>query len=277
MKLSKSLLALVAAAGLASGGQALAAGEGAGVIDHDWSFEGPFGTFDRHQLQRGWQVYSQICSSCHSLDLLSFRNLGEPGGPEFPPEQVKAMAADWLVPVVTVDEAGDPAERAPVPSDKIPGPYANEQAAMAANGGALPPDLSLITKARAGYHGIITQILEGAGGPEYVYSLMLGYPEEEPEGFDAGGLNYNRYFAGHRIAMGQQLYGDDVEYQDGTEATMEQEAADVTAFLAWAAEPKMEARKQAGVRNIIMLILFAVLLWYSNKKLWRPVKYGESA
>ncbi|MGD1868520.1 MAG: cytochrome c1 [Neomegalonema sp.] len=277
MKLSQSLLALATAAGLLVAGPALSAGKSVGVIDHDWSFEGPFGTFDRQQLQRGWQVYSEICASCHSMDYLSFRNLGEPGGPEFPPEQVKAIAENWLYPVVTTDDEGEVLERTPLPSDRIPGPFANREAAIAANGGAYPPDLSLITKARIGYNGIIKQVMEGAGGPEYVYSLLLGYADEEPEGFDGGGLSYNRYFPGHRIAMGQPLYGDDVEYQDGTEATIEQHAADLVAFLTWAAEPKMEERKEAGVRNIILLALFAVLLWYSNKTLWRPIKDGGQA
>ena len=272
-----------AAAALTPAGPALAAGPSVGVIDHDWSFEGPFGTFDRAQLQRGWQVYSTVCASCHAMHLVSFRNLGEPGGPEFPPEQIAAMAEDFAATVRTVVD-GEVIEEAPDSNDRIVGPYSlktadgrwvyDDAAWSAAN---KPPDLSLITKARVGYTGIINQILEGSGGPEYTYSLLLGYTDEPPEGFDTGDLNYNKYFPGHLIAMGQPLYGDDVEYQDGADATIEQQSADVTAFLAWAAEPKMEERKEAGIRNIILLTIFALLVWYSNRKLWKPIKSGEDA
>lgn len=269
--------AFAAAAALGLSGAALAAGDAPKVLDKDWSFEGPFGKWDQAELQRGWQVFTEVCSGCHGLQYVSFRDLGAESGPGLPPEQVKAMAAAYPHKVADIDEAGDPVERDALPSDRIPSPFPNKVAAAAANGGAIPPDLSLITKARAGHHGIITQLAEGIGGPEYVYSLMLGYTEEPPEGFEVGGLNYNKYFPGHRIAMGPQLFEDGVEYQDGTRATEEQMASDVAAFLAWAAEPHMIERKQAGLKNIIFLCLFAVLLWYSNKKLWAPIKRGESA
>ncbi|MCI4662135.1 MAG: cytochrome c1 [Neomegalonema sp.] len=275
MRFVKTLMATAVALTLGAG-SAMAAGGGTHVIDHTWSFEGVFGKFDRAQLQRGFQVYKEVCASCHSLELVSFRNLGEPGGPQFPEEQVKAIAASFTV-IDGPDAEGEMFERPGVPADKFPAPFPNVEAAKASNGGAYPPDLSLITKARAGYHGILTQMVQGAGGPEYIYSLLNGYTEEPPEGLDPGELNYNAYFPGYRIAMAQPLYEDSVEYQDGTAATIEQQSADVVAFLAWAAEPKMEARKQAGVRNILLLIIFGVLLWYSNKQLWKPVKYGQDA
>lgn len=273
MKLRVSSLVLAAAfaaAPMMAAAPANAAGKGPEVLDYDWSFEGVFGTFDRDQLRRGWQVYAENCKACHSMNYLSYRNLGEPGGPEFAPEDVKAIAEQFEV--ETIDEFGDVTTRPATPADKMVAPYPNAVAAAAANGGALPPDLSLITKARTGYHGIIKQLREGAGGPEYVRSLMLGYQDEPPEGFDAGDLNYNRYFSGHKIAMAQPLWDEGIEYIDGTEATIEQQANDVVAFLAWSAEPKMIERKEAGVRNILFLTLFAVLLWYSNRKLWSSIK-----
>ncbi|MEM9724138.1 MAG: cytochrome c1 [Pseudomonadota bacterium] len=261
-------LGLSAAPGL-NGGDAHAAGKGVGVIDHDFAHEGAFGAFDPAQLRRGWQIYAEVCSSCHSLNYLSYRNLGEPGGPEFSEEDVKAIAAQFEV--QTIDSEGEPIFRPAVPSDKMVAPYPNDEVAKLSNGGALPPDLSLMTKARTGYFGIWKQLAEGMGGPEYVYSLMLGYTDEPPEGFEVGDLYYNRYYPGHRIAMGRQLW-EDFEYLDGTVGTVEQQAEDITAFLTWTAEPKMVERKQAGIRNLLFLTLFAVLLWYSNKKLWSSVK-----
>lgn len=275
---SRGLLRIAAAAGLGlaalaplSGG-ALAAGGGAGVIDHDFQHEGIFGTFDAAQLRRGWQIYQEVCSSCHGLKQLSYRNLGDPNGPAFTEADVKAIAAAFNV--ATVDEAGDEVERPATPADRIVSPFPNAEAAKAANGGALPPDLSLITKARAGYHGIWKQLVEGAGGPEYVYSLMQGYQDEPPEGFDVGGLNYNKYFPGHRIAMGPQLY-DGFEYRDGSTGTVEQQAEDIASFLTWAAQPYLVSKNEAGVRNLLFLAVLAILLWYSNRKLWAPVKKGK--
>lgn len=276
MRATGWLGAVIGAAALIAGaGSANAAGGDIVVLDKDWSFEGPFGMFDQAQLQRGWQVYSEVCAACHGMQFLSFRDLGAENGPAFPPEQVKAIAENFIHQVPTVDEFGEATTRPATPADKIPGPYTNEEAAKAANGGAIPPDLTLMTKARTGYTGIITQIFEGVGGPEYTYSILLGYQDQPPEGFEVQGvLNYNKYFPGHQIAMAQPLWGDDVTYQDGTAATIEQQAADVTAFMTWAAEPHMTDRKQAGVLYIILFIGFAALLWFSNKKLWAPVKKG---
>ena len=259
------------ALGLTAAGQAQAAGAGPEVIDHHFHHEGMFGTFDADQLKRGWQIYSEICASCHSLKYLSYRDLGDPNGPAFSAEDVKAIAAGFDID--DIDEDGEPTTRPGRPADKVKSPYANEEQAKAANGGAIPPDLSLMTKARAGCHGIWVQLAKGACGPEYVYSLMLGYKDEPPEGFDPGDLTYNQYFPGHKIAMGQQLYGD-YDYLDGSTGTMEQQAEDIAAFLTWTAEPKLVERKQAGLRNILFLTLFAALLWYSNRRLWAPVKKG---
>ena len=246
------------------------------IPGHEWSFEGPFGTFERDELQRGWQVYQEVCSTCHSMKHLAFRSLGDETGPAFPEEQVKAIAASFEVP--TLDDDGEPTLRPATPADKIVGPFQNEKQAAAANNGAIPPDLSLITKARAGCHGILTQLVEGACGPEYVYAVLTGYTEEPPEGFEVGdGLTYNKYFPGHQIAMGQPLFEDSAAYQDETEASIEQQAHDVVAFLTWAAEPKMIERKSSGMRNVIYLSIFAVLLWYSNRKLWKPIKEGGQA
>lgn len=277
--LSGLALAAAAAMGLALTGAATtaqAAGEGAGVIDHDFKHEGLFGAFDAAQLRRGWQIYQEVCAGCHSMKQLSYRNLGDPNGPAFSEADVRAIAAEFSV--VTIDEAGDEVERPATPADKMVAPFANDEAAKASNGGALPPDLSLITKSRAGYHGIIKQLTDGFGGPEYVYSLMQGYTDEPPEGFEVGNLNYNKYFSGHKIAMGPQL-SDGFEYvdPDAPEGTVEQQAEDIAAFLTWAAEPDLVERKQAGVRNILFLGVLAVLVWYSNRKLWAPVKKGAKA
>lgn len=279
MTMRSTIMRAGLAALLALGGAsaASAAGGETYVLDHEWSFEGPFGTFDQAQLQRGWQVFSEVCAGCHGLKYVSFRDLGDPMGPAFPAEQVKAIAAAYPIQIRTIDADGEPTERPAIPADKIPSPYANEEQAKAANNGAIPPDLSNITKARVGYHGTLKQLMNGSGGPEYVYSLLLGYQDEPPEGFEVGDLYYNRTMAGHRIAMAQPLYEDSVEYQDGTPATLEQQSADLVAFLAWAGEPKMIERKQAGVMNVILLTIFSVLLWYSNKQLWKPIKKGGVA
>ena len=258
----------------ASATPTLAAGGGGEVVDHEWSFEGPFGAFDRAQLQRGWQIYSEVCSACHGMRYLHYRDLGRVGGPEFPPEQVEAIAEGFLV--KDFDTEGQEIERPAKPTDPILSPYPNEEAATAILGAA-PPDLSLITKNRTGYHGIVTQMVKGLGGTEYIYSLMIGY-RDPPEQYDLpDGSYFNAYYPGHAIKMAPQLIEDRVTYQDGTPATTEQMAADVAAFLAWAAEPSMEERKQAGFANLIFLAIFAMLLWFSTKKLWKPIKEGKDA
>jgi ubiquinol-cytochrome c reductase cytochrome c1 subunit len=266
------LIPALAAAVLAFPGVALAAGGEAHVEDIAFSFEGPFGTFDKFQLQRGFQIYQEVCSGCHGLKYVSFRDLGAEDGPAFPPDQIKAIAAQYEV----ADEEGEPGDtRTAKPSDRFP-----------ANTSVGAPDLSLMAKARAGFHGPagtgINQLINGTGGPEYIFSLLTGYSGEEVE--QAGSVLYeNHAFPGGLISMAPPLAGDDVEYGvhgEGEghggyvppEPTLEQEAKDVAAFLMWAAEPKMVERKQAGFRNILFLILLTVLLYFTNKKIWAPIK-----
>lgn len=260
-------LALAAATVLALGSApALAAGEEAHVEDYTFSFEGPFGKYDQMQLQRGLQVFTEVCSACHGLKYLYFRNLSDPGGPGLPEDQVRAYAANFEV-QDTGEEAQPGDTRPAIPSDRFP---------AVTTAGA--PDLSVMAKARAGFHGPtglgINQFFKGIGGPEYIFSLLNGYTGEDRS--VAGATLYeNGVFPGGWISMAQPLYGDDVEFADGTEATIEQEAQDVAAFLMWAAEPKMMARKQMGLTAVLLLGLLSVLLYVTNKKLWAPIKRKE--
>ncbi len=238
------------------------AGKAQKIEDIDFSFEGPLGTYDRNQLQRGLQVYTEVCSGCHGLRQVAFRTLGDPGGPEMDPRQVKAYAAQYEIFDPDLDDY-----REGKPSDKFP-----------ISGVENAPDLSLIAKARAGFHGPygsgLNQLLKGMGGPEYIVNLLLGFTGEEKE--QAGITLYeNKYFPGNWIAMGQPLWGDDVEYIDGTETSIEQEAKDVAAFLMWAAEPKLNARKEFGFTAALSLAVLALLLYFTNKKLWANVKRKE--
>jgi ubiquinol-cytochrome c reductase cytochrome c1 subunit len=243
--------------------------------DISYTFEGPFGTFSRSQLQRGYKVYKEVCSSCHSMRLLTFRNLADPGGPEFTEEQVKALAATFQV-QDGPDESGEMFNRPALPSDRFPSPFANEQAARAANGGALPPDLSLITKAREGWTGTFTQLANGIGGPEYVYSVLTGY-EPEPSELAAEkppGKYYDPYFAnGHWISMPPPLSDGQVTYDDGASNTVENMARDVSAFLAWTAEPKLEQRKALGFQVMIFLIVFSALVYLAKQKIWSGIEH----
>jgi len=225
-----------------------------------WHFSGPFGTYDRMALQRGFQVYREVCASCHSLEYISFRNLGQPGGPEFSEEEVKALAAEYTV-TDGPDEQGDMFERPAKPSDNLPQPYPNDQIARLANGGALPPDLSLMAKAR--HHG-----------SDYLYSLLNGYDHAVPPLMEIQpGLHYNPYFSGRQIAMPKQLFEGLVEYADGTEATPQQMARDVAEFLTWAAEPKMEQRKAMAIPVLVYLLVLTLFLYMSYKRIWRNVDH----
>ena len=236
---------------------ALAAGEAITLKDIDFSFEGPFGTFDRAAAQRGFQVYREICSSCHGVQYFAFRNLEEIG---YSDEMAKAIAADYQV-TDGPDDYGDMFERPGKLSDRIPAPFPNQNAARAANGGAYPPDLSVIVKARP-------------DGAAYLYSLLTGY-EEPPADIELEpGQYYNAYMPGHKIAMPQPLYDDMVGYADGTEATVEQMSKDVTVFLAWLAEPSMEDRKSIGFSFMIFMSIFVILLYLTNRRIWRPIKKG---
>lgn len=252
-------LGLALAAGPLATAPALAAGEEGAIVDYAFSFEGPFGRFDQMQLQRGLQVYTEICSACHGLQYVPIRTLGDPGGPELPEEQVRAYAEFYEVFDPEIDDF-----RPALPTDHFP----ESQLENA-------PDLSLITKARAGFHGPyglgLNQLVNGMGGAEYVASVLTGYTGEERE--EAGAVLYgNSAYAGGWIGMAPPLYGDDVLYADGSDTSVEAIAQDVAAFLMWTAEPKMMARKQAGLTGVIFLAVLAVLLWLTNKRLWAPVK-----
>ncbi len=226
-------------------------------IKVDWSFKGLTGTFDRASLQRGFQVYKEVCASCHSMQYLSYRNLGEPGGPEFSELEVKAIAASFEIDDGPNDQ-GEMFTRPGRPSDKFKSPYPNVQAATAANGGAYPPDMSVLVKARK-------------GGANYIYSVLVGY-EDPPEGVTLDeGVYYNKYMIGNKIKMPNNLSDGLVEYSDGTQSTVDQMAKDVTTFLAWAAEPELEERHRTGVKVIIYLILLTVLVYLSMKKIWSRI------
>ncbi len=245
-------LALAGALGVAAGGAI--ASEGVKLPEQKWSFGGLFGTYDRAAAQRGFQVYNTICSACHSLTLVAYRNLDEIG---FKEEAIKAIAAAKEVPDGPND-AGEMFNRPGRPSDRFARPFPNDNAARAANNGALPPDLSLITKARK-------------GGPDYVYALLNGY-KEPPAGMKMmEGMQYNEYFPGHQIAMVPPLAEGGVEYADGTKATVPQMAHDVVTFLAWTAEPEMEARKRMGVKVLLFLIVLTAMLYALKRQIWKDL------
>ena len=238
--------------------QNILAGEKKELLTSDWSFKGYFGKFDRAALQRGYQVYTEVCASCHSMKYLSYRNLSEKGGPEFSEEQAKAIAANFEVTDGPNDD-GDMFTRSAKLSDKFVQPYRNDKEAMASNGGAYPPDMSVLVKARS-------------GGADYVYSLLLGY-EYPPSGVTLDdGVYYNKYMYGNNIKMPKPLMDGQVEYNDGTEATEQQMAKDVVTFLAWSAEPHLEARHKIGFKAIIYLIIITILVYFSMKKIWSRVE-----
>jgi ubiquinol-cytochrome c reductase cytochrome c1 subunit len=232
-----------------------------------WSFDGPFGTYDRAALQRGFQVYKEVCSACHSLNRVSFHALSSDNGGNgfFTDPQVKAIAAGYQIEAEPndkgelFDEKGNRLKRPGIPADHFPPPFPNEQAARTANNGALPPDLSIITKARA-------------GGPEYVYSIITGFGEKPPAGFTVlPNKYYNPYFSGWNISMPPPLSPNQVTYSDGTKATVPQMAHDVVTFLSWAAEPTMEQRKSLGFGVMLFLIAFSGLLYLSYRRVWKDI------
>ncbi len=228
------------------------------LLNPDWGFKGFFGTFDKASLQRGYQVYTEVCSACHSIKYLNYRNLGEPGGPEFSKEQVKIIASQFEV-TDGPNSDGDMFTRPARPSDNFVSPYANKQAAIAANGGAYPPDMSVLVKARS-------------GGADYVYSLLVGYEDPPTEINLDDGVYYNKYMPGNKIKMANPLSDGLVEYADGTEATTNQMAIDVVTFLAWAAEPHMEARHKMGFKAILYLIILTILVYFGMKKVWSRIE-----
>ena len=224
----------------------------------DWSFKGLFGKFDRGALQRGYQVYTEVCSSCHSMKYLSYRNLAEKGGPEFTEAQAKAIAASFEV-TDGPNADGEMFTRPGKLSDKFVMPYENVKAAQAANGGAYPPDMSVLVKARG-------------GGANYIYSLLQGY-EDPPLGITLDeGVHYNKYMYGNKIKMANPLSDGLVEYSDGTIASVEQMSKDVTTFLMWTAEPHLEARHQMGFKAIVYLIILTILVYFSMKRIWSRIE-----
>jgi len=253
-------LAISAVAALTlSTGAAMAAGGAGHVEDIDFSFEGPFGTFDQNQLQRGLKVYTQVCSACHGMKYVPLRTLGDEGGPHLPMDQVRAYSERFEV----FDEELDDFRPAK-PTDHFP--MSNDPNA---------PDLSLMAKARAGFSGPqgtgLAQLFKGMGGPEYIYSLLTGYTGKDK--MEAGTVFYeNTAFPGGWIAMAPALYGEDVAFDDGQANTIERQSEDVAAFLMWAAEPKMMARQQAGLTGVIFLTVLTVLLYLTNKRIWAPIK-----
>jgi cytochrome c1 len=236
-----------------------------------WSFAGPFGKYDEAQLQRGFKIYKEVCAACHSLQMLAFRNLADAGGPGFSEAQAAAVAADYKI--KDLDDKGEAVERGGRLADNFPSPFANELAAKAANGGVAPPDMSTLAKARTYERGFpwfvfdaITQYQEQ--GPDYIAALLKGY-EEPPKGFQlpSGGY-YNKYFPGHNIAMPPPLQANQVTYDDGAPQTMDQYSRDISAFLMWAAEPHLVARKRMGFQVMIFLIVLAGLMYFTKKKVW---------
>ncbi|MES0880753.1 cytochrome c1 [Roseibium sp. SCP14] len=274
----KMVRSFVAVAAIAIATPALSAGGEVHIDRQQWSFAGPFGVFERAQLQRGFKVYQEVCQACHGLRLVAFRNLAENGGPSFSEEAAKQIASEYTV-IDGPNDDGEMYERAAILADRFPSPFPNEQAARAANGGAYPPDFSLLAKARAAERGfpwfvfdIFTQYQEN--GPDYIYSLLTGY-EEDPEGIEVPpGQYYNHSFlAGQFISMAPPLSDELVEYTDGTPMTVDQYSQDVSAFMMWAAEPHLEERKKIGFRVMVFLIFFAALLYFTKKKLWRNVEH----
>jgi len=258
---------LVFAAAIAAGvaGAQAQAAEAPKPPSQSWSFEGLFGTFDRAALQRGFQVYKEVCAACHAMSQIRYRDLGGGTGAAHEPviglgyteDQIKALAAEYKVMDGPNDE-GEMFERPARPADRLNKPFPNEKAARAANNGAYPVDLSLVVEARK-------------NGPNYLYALLTGY-QDPPAGFALGeGMHYNAWFPGYQIAMGAPLSDDRVEYADGTKATVSQMARDVTTFLAWASEPNMESRKALGVKVILFLVLLSGILYAVKRRVWADV------
>jgi ubiquinol-cytochrome c reductase cytochrome b/c1 subunit len=270
--MSRTILALALAGSLLglSTATSLAAGEAPVPPRQKWSFSGPFGKWDRGQLQRGFKVYREVCAVCHGLNLLSFRNLTEIG---FSEGQVKTIASEYKV-QDGPNDAGDMFEREGRPADRFPPPWPNENAARARYNG-IPPDFSVLAKARSYERGfpwfifdVFTQFQEQ--GVDYIHAMLVGYEEKPPQGVTLPpGTFYNKYFPGHAIAMPPPLTPQRVDYTDGAPTTVDQYAKDVTAFMMWAAEPTLEKRKRIGFQVMIFLVVFAGLLYFTKKKVWK--------
>lgn len=245
------LVGFVATVSYAGIAKAADSGHAVALPEQQWSFQGAFGTYDKAALQRGYKVYRQVCSACHSMEKIYFRNLEDLGYDE---GQIKAIAAEYTV-TDGPDDEGEMFDRPALPSDALPSPYPNDKAAAAVNNGAMPPDLSLIAKARV-------------GGADYVYALMAGYADAPHDVELLPGQYYNKYMAGNVLAMAPPLSEGIVAYEDGTPEHVSQYAKDVAQFLMWAAEPKLEARKATGVKVFIFLLVFAGIMYRVKKKIW---------
>jgi ubiquinol-cytochrome c reductase cytochrome b/c1 subunit len=267
-------LALVAAL---CGGRALAQEAEAPPREH-WSFSGPFGLYEQAELQRGFKVYREVCSNCHSLKLISFRNLADPGGPGFNEAQAASIAASFQVNDGPNDQ-GEMFKRPGKISDYFPPTFANDQAARAALGGKLPPDMSDLAKARGYEWGFPRFVFDAftmyqEDGPDYIHAILVGYADA-PAGFALPpGGQYNKYFPGHAIGMPKPLSDGQVEYTDGTPATVDQYSRDVSAFLMWAAEPTLDARKRLGFQVMVFLFVFTGLLYFTKKRVWHDVLHA---
>jgi ubiquinol-cytochrome c reductase cytochrome b/c1 subunit len=270
---STALAFLVAGGLLVSGVQNARAEDDVTPPSQTWSFAGPFGKYDRGALQRGLKIYKEVCSNCHSLNYVAFRNLADPGGPGYSEAQVSALASEYKIKDGPNDQ-GEMFERPGRPADYFPAPFPNEQAARAANGGGLPPDMSLLAKARSYERGFpwfifdfFTQFQEQ--GPNYISAILQGYEDKPPAGVTIPeGSYYNKYFPGHAIKMPKPLSDGQVTFDDGSPATVPQYAHDIATFLMWAAEPHMEQRKQAGFQVFVFLIIFAFLMYFTKKRVW---------
>ena len=275
---------LLAAALPASAGVAWAAGEAVHIDRQKWSFGGLFGKFDDAQLQRGFKVYTEVCARCHGIKRLQFRNLVQPGGPGFPEAAVKSLAANNYQVDDAPDDEGKIKKRPAILADSFPPPYPNEQAARFAQNGALPPDLSLITKARSADTGapfyrvpdmMLRDILTGyqEGGADYVYAYLRGFADPPADVKLAEFMNYNKVFPGHQTAMANPFLAGDglVKYDDGTPETVDNYARDVVAFLSWAADPSLEERKRMGLLVLLYIAITAILLGLAKRRIWRTV------
>ncbi|HFB2048953.1 MAG TPA: Cytochrome b/c1 [Hyphomicrobiaceae bacterium MAG_BT-2024] len=265
---------------------AFAAGSHIEIPRNEWSFSGISGQYDKAQLQRGFQIYREACSSCHSLNRIAFRNLAQKGGPEFPEEELKVLASEYEVDALP-NEDGEVKKRSAVLSDRFPPLYANEKEARSIHNGALPPDLSVIAKARGtAYVGpwywhpfaMFADIFNGyqEGGSDYIAALLTGY-DEPPETMEISeGMNYNKYYPGHQIAMANPFAGgnNQVEYQSAMiPSTVKQYAKDVAAFLSWASDPTLNQRKQTGWQVLVYLLITGVLLYIAKRRIWASVKH----
>jgi ubiquinol-cytochrome c reductase cytochrome c1 subunit len=282
-----SIVALPALAQDAASPDAAAAPEAAAETPHfpleqpelqRWSFAGPFGRFDTAQLQRGYQVYKEVCASCHSMHYVAFRNLADKGGPHFTEDQVKALAATFEI-TDGPDDSGDMFERPGRASDYFPSPFPNAEAAAAANGGAHPPDLSLIAKARGVGRGVLWGLVDfftqyQEAGPDYIHALLVGYQDPPPGVEVPEGTYYNPHFvSGISLKMPPPLSPEQVTYTDGTPETVDQYSRDVSAFLMWAAEPHLNERKRMGFQVFIFLLVFAGLMYFTKKRVWSKVQH----